>query len=64
MTNIVKFKEEKNYYLLRETLMNFNEIFGKMKLKMLLKETKKQSFTLSSDSIFFEIYSVIKAWFF
>ena len=33
------------------------EMFGKMWLTMILKETKKQSFTLFSDSIFFEICS-------
>ena len=35
--------------------MNFNEISGKMQLMMTLKVTKKQSFTLPSDSTFFEI---------
>ena len=38
--------------------MNFNEVFRKNVTydKMILKVSKKQSFMLSSDSIFFEIY--------
>ena len=36
--------------------MNFNEIFRK-NVTYDIKSDKKQSFTLSSDSAFFEIYS-------
>ena len=33
------------------------KFLGKMPLMMILKVTEKQSFTLSPDSIFVEIYS-------
>ena len=36
--------------------MNFNEIFWKTVNMMILKVTKKQTFTTSSDSIVFQIY--------
>ena len=35
--------------------MNFNEIFWKTVNMMILKVTKKQTFTTSSDSIVFQI---------
>ena len=38
--------------------MNFSKIF------MILKVTEKQSFTLSSDSIFFEVYIELGTRFF
>ena len=39
-------------------LMNFNEISGEnVTYDDIQKMTKKQSFTLSSDNIFFEVYS-------
>ena len=36
--------------------MNLMKFLEKMYLMMILKVTKKQSFTPSSDNIFFEIY--------
>ena len=37
--------------------MNFNEVFGKSGTYDDIKSDKKRCFTLSSDSISFEIYS-------